>query len=665
MVRWYYSTNGKAEGPVTVDFLIEQLKAGKFTLVDLVFKEGESAWKTFGEVPEFRDAFQAPPPLIPPMPEVSAKEIDLDEISIDDFTPTPILSQTSPAAVAAPVNRDEPVQQVTEAVPIRSSFYTEPVASLVVPESTSVKEFTKPEDGWPSDWRLSSSWIVLRKRTDGSGYDQDGPYSAEHIIEMIGQGKIEYSQYCWKPGYTRWFRIGNLPEFDRRKRDRDNDTVNQIIPVPSIGEALPALTREELLANVERLRREKKEKDKAPAEAITKNLIETPLDHVAAPARPEKKPIIVSSPKETSIVPASPTVAVAPSDEKTHESFVPTSTFEEALTESDSAPQIPPAWQASAMTKKSSLSPKAMRFGLAAFIALVVVGVMLQITNSRKREPASQQTSPQEAPKAHKKGKVGAVEAPPPAAPTAAPEPAKVATTLEIAPKSLETAAVLTFPGDLSIGDKVTVKLKGKTGEILGLASFTKTFEVAKTRAEDAQLDLAKEGVPRGTYFVEAQAGAAQSSTQIFVGKRDDDFLRDLERHIKSISLRQQSEKSALLYGSQHLEKLAKELVSNGQAFKADAAKWKKAYRAWNAQAREAALPVIALAKSPSNEMTYPEQIASFQAAAEKLSAQAKEIDASVAQKRDVAAAPEDLAAEFGRLREESAKLSGRPQASN
>jgi hypothetical protein len=98
---------------------------------------------------------------------------------------------------------------------------------------------------------------------------------------------------------------------------------------------------------------------------------------------------------------------------------------------------------------------------------------------------------------------------------------------------------------------------------------------------------------------------------------------------------------------------------------KADAPKWKKAYRVWNAQAREAAMPVIVLGKSPLNEMTYPEQIALFQSTTEKLAAHAKEIDAAVMQKRDVASAPDDLAAEFARLREESAKLSGRPQASN
>jgi hypothetical protein len=311
------------------------------------------------------------------------------------------------------------------------------------------------------------------------------------------------------------------------------------------------------------------------------------------------------------------------------------------------------------MTKKK-VSPKALRFGLAAFVACAVVAFLLQMANTRKREPASQPQ--QETPKAHKKSKVSENTAP---VATPAPTPEKVASTLEITPKNLESAAALVFPSDMNIGDKVTVKLKGKTGDVLQVSSFSKTFEVPKTGPEEATLDLVKEGVPAGTYFVEASVGTAQSSTQIFVGKRDDEFVKELERHIKSISLRQQSEKSALFYGAQRLEKLAKDILAEGKALKAEPVKWKKSYAAWKVQAREATLPVITLAQSPANEMTYPDQIAAFQAATEKLAAQAKEIDAAVMQKREVAANPEDLSPEFARLREDSAKLSGRPQASN
>jgi hypothetical protein len=634
VARWYFSTNGKAEGPVTSEFLIDQLKAGKFTLVDLVFREGEAAWKTFGEVPEFRVAYQAPPAFVPPPPpplHVSpaqaggeTAEIDFDEISIDDFTPTPILNQAQP-----------------EPVPIS-------VSPIVLPESTSVKNFEKPEEGWPSDWRLSSSWVILKKRPDGMGYDQDGPFSAEYIIEMIGTGKIEYSQYCWKPGYSRWFRIGNLPEFDRRKRDRDNDTVNQIIPVPAIEEALPALTREELLANVERMRHDQRKTEKAPAGTTGKDLLErTRIE------QPVLEPVILAD---------------AVRDDFDRSAIAPTRFSE---------PE--PSWKTNTHKVEAKVSPNIFRFGLAAIVAAVVVFAMLQAASMKSRQPASQPATgvPSETSKNRKpvnarpktsmnetetETVVGTTE---PSAPTAAAEPPRLATSLEISPKNLETAPVLEFQSDMGPLDKITVKMKAHTGDIIKFASFAKTYEVAKGGGATV-LDLSKEDLPAGTYFVEASVGSAQSSTQIFIGKKDDVFLADLERHIKSVSLRQQSEKTALYYGSQALEKLSKDLITQSQALKAQPLKWKKTLGSWRRTAHDASLPVMTLAQSPANEMVYPEALNAFQAAAERLANQAKEIDAAMAQKRDVASTSiDELTAEFGKLREESAKLTGRPQASN
>lgn len=647
MVRWYYSTNGKAEGPVTSDFLIEQLKAGKFTLVDLVFKEGESSWKTFGEVPEFRDAYQAPPPFVPPVPQPVAQksaakpEIELDEISIDEFTPTPILSKAAPAVSEAPVRREEPPQRQEPTVTVAAPQET--YDSFFVPESTSVKEFTKPEEGWPTDWRLSSSWIILRKRADGSGYDQDGPFTAEHIIDMIGTGKIDYSQYCWKPGYTRWFRIGNLPEFDRRKRDRDNDTVNQIIPVPAITEALPALTREELLANVENMRREKREKEKAPAGTTGKNLAETPLERATAEpvirptqaeekkaARPKPEPVVATSVSEPTAAPAA----------------APASVKKERTVESSSP----------------KAATKMVRVAVAAVAALVVVFVLFQFATSKNRLPASQPSSDAPSKSRKARGRVSENEAPAAAAPVAA-QP-KVASSLEISPKNMETAPVLTFQTDMGAADKIVVKIKAHSGDILGYASYGKTFEVAKPGVDDPQLDLAKEGLPQGSYFVEAAVGSAQASTQIFIGKQDEAFATELEHHLKSISLRQQNEKAALYYGAVHLEKLTKDLAAESQAFKAKPLKWKKVFTTWKAKAREAMMPVLALAHSPETDKVYPEALAAFKEATEHLAQRAKDIDAAVAQKRDVAAVGDDLTGEFTKLREDSAKLSSRPAGS-
>lgn len=242
MNQWYYSSNGKAQGPVTSEFLIENLRKGQLTLVDLVFRAGDAGWVTIGEIPELRAAYNALPLQAPPPPMPNPSEQESEAESVEPFEIHSFKKMISMA------------------------------------DSRSVQPLSRPQSGWPRDWQLSSSWVILKRRADGSGFDQDGPYSAEQIIDMIGQGKVDYSQYCWKPGYTRWFRIGNLPEFDRRKRDRDNDTVNQIVPIPEIREALPALSREELLAGVERLRQARRVQEAPPSEADGRDLVRNAID---------------------------------------------------------------------------------------------------------------------------------------------------------------------------------------------------------------------------------------------------------------------------------------------------------------------------------------------------------------------------------------------------
>ncbi|RYZ67728.1 MAG: hypothetical protein EOP05_17375 [Proteobacteria bacterium] len=86
----------------------------------------------------------------------------------------------------------------------------------------------------------------------------------------------------------------------------------------------------------------------------------------------------------------------------------------------------------------------------------------------------------------------------------------------------------------------------------------------------------------------------------------------------------------------------------------------------WRAAAKEAAMPVLQFAASPRNESAYPDQLAAFQAAAEKLAAQANDIDSAMEQKREIASSNLDgVVSSLTHLRDETAALTGRPQASN
>ncbi|MCM2282450.1 MAG: GYF domain-containing protein [Bdellovibrionaceae bacterium] len=176
MSKWYYSVDGRAQGPAESDVILEALKAGKLTLVDLVFREGDDGWRTLGEIPEFKDAFA--------------------KVSL------PTAPHAEPSESAA--------------------------APFTIPQVTG-------DDRFKFQANPELTWVLLVRvpKTGEDQFHQSGPYSAEQISSMLAKGECKYSDYVWRPGYRRWARIGNLPEFDRRKKSRDGDRVPEVVPLPT------------------------------------------------------------------------------------------------------------------------------------------------------------------------------------------------------------------------------------------------------------------------------------------------------------------------------------------------------------------------------------------------------------------------------------------------
>ena len=679
MTQWYYSSNGKAQGPVTSEFLIENLRKGQLTLVDLVFRAGDAGWVTIGEIPEFREAYNALPLQTPPAnPPVDEVTISASEVA-------------KAAAHATPVNEPFEIHAFKKMISMA--------------DSRTVQPLSRPQSGWPRDWQLSSSWIVLKRRDDGSGFDQDGPYSAEQIIDMIGQGKVEYSQYCWKPGYTRWFRIGNLPEFDRRKRDRDNDMVNQIVPVPEILEALPALTREELLSGVERLRQARKVQEAPPAGTDGRDLVRNAIDvtPIAQPVVP--KPVVQQAAPAVTAQNAYQPVAWTKASADTYaqsQAPVTAEALEEAFDVPEPKPWTPSAnvtpWSVPEVQRPQAAAPAAsvpastpaqaytaapqnpnpfaetatggglpgamkpaaksnrsfVRLGVAGAIAGLAVVALLQYSNQKpfdevtERTPAAKQPLPKK-PAAPKPEPEQGEQIPNPAESTSSVAPVAPPTVaqnpgskLEILPLKLTTEPTLTFQTDAGVGQTIDVTLSAKTGEILRYGSYYNTFKVTRDSGEIATLSLSKLELPAGTYTVTAVVGTATASTEIFVGVKGPEFLSQLERHIKGLSYRQQVERKSMFYGSQKLADLTQRLLEKNRVLKGQPKTWKKELATWRLAAKEAAMPVLQLAASPRNETAYFPQLAAFQLTAEKLAALANELDSAMDQKREIASAEAD-----------------------
>ncbi len=55
MSKWYYSKDGQAVGPVDENFIKDEIRAGRLTLIDLVFLKGDNKWKPISEFSELAE----------------------------------------------------------------------------------------------------------------------------------------------------------------------------------------------------------------------------------------------------------------------------------------------------------------------------------------------------------------------------------------------------------------------------------------------------------------------------------------------------------------------------------------------------------------------------------------------------------------------------------
>lgn len=126
--QWYYEKHGKAEGPIGTIELIKKIQQGELTLLDLIFKEGDSQW----------------------MPAEDFKEI------------TNLVKTTA------------------------------------------------------SQFKVDADWIVLRTvEVDGRHhYEQLGPFTIDHVLQLIDKGKIKFTDFVWRTGYENWVPLGRVDEFE-------------------------------------------------------------------------------------------------------------------------------------------------------------------------------------------------------------------------------------------------------------------------------------------------------------------------------------------------------------------------------------------------------------------------------------------------------------------
>jgi hypothetical protein len=57
-------------------------------------------------------------------------------------------------------------------------------------------------------------WVVLAKKSDGSGHRQKGPYPTTEIKNMLLRGDLKSTDYIWREGLKEWYKILSIPTFN-------------------------------------------------------------------------------------------------------------------------------------------------------------------------------------------------------------------------------------------------------------------------------------------------------------------------------------------------------------------------------------------------------------------------------------------------------------------
>jgi hypothetical protein len=63
---------------------------------------------------------------------------------------------------------------------------------------------------------VDADWIVLRTvEVDGRNhYEQLGPFTIDHVLQLIDKGKIKFTDFVWRTGYENWVPLGRVDEFE-------------------------------------------------------------------------------------------------------------------------------------------------------------------------------------------------------------------------------------------------------------------------------------------------------------------------------------------------------------------------------------------------------------------------------------------------------------------
>jgi len=507
---------------------------------------------------------------------------------------------------------------------------------------------------------LLQEWIVLVKiRNQGeSKFVQQGPFSTDEIKNNIQSGQYRYNDFVWKKGFEKWERIGDLADFSFKGE-------TQILSLASLAQLkFPEDSEDAPSIKIQKRKNvPQPEKRSQALDEFTKTAIAT--------QKTTKKIIFEKTHGLTGAI-KSQSVNYKPqiNNQENSDSIE----FDTAKTRT--------IIQRSTKKKRRQLN-KAIQSGL-----LFVIGggliIILQgiVKNDTAEMPAEK---PQELSSRAPSG------APPQRRPEVKKEIVKISTTETqvTLPAKEETKIAMPLPRPIVVrkgkafvkfktidingknpkivlssnaaeDEPIRVKIKGATGELLGLPSFSWENNIRRKRGPEPEILLKGLGMSPGFYFMTAELAEATAETgKIFIGSKKD-FSRKIEEHRKLISFRQQQEKKQLFRLLSDLTSQADVLFLRYKS-SSNLSEFAQFLNGWRSKVQRISSDEFrSFGQRTRNNYAFPETWQEVKDMKERLLAEAKKLESSFDSSRKAAAdVSMTVITEIQKLLQKIAELSG------
>jgi hypothetical protein len=158
-------------------------------------------------------------------------------------------------------------------------------------------------------------------------------------------------------------------------------------------------------------------------------------------------------------------------------------------------------------------------------------------------------------------------------------------------PSVLKLGSKLVVLSSLKKGENFTIKMSGRSGEIIDLPGFEKKVQWQASGDGEDLIPLSLFKAPTGSYKLTLSDGHIVSEKKVFVGEKDAIFNEKIKNIKKTLSFFQQQEKKKLfqlanLYGQKgdELLKLSANFSSNQKILKKQISDWKSKFYKLNSQ---------------------------------------------------------------------------------